>query len=54
MKSKPYLRSILGGTDFRNLSLMEEIVCINVVLLWLCKRRVKKIWSRWICSKHSK
>ena len=25
---------------------------INVVLLWLCKRRVKKIWSRWTCSKH--
>ena len=33
MKNKPYLRSILGGTDFRSLSLMEKIVCINVVLL---------------------
>lgn len=54
MKSKPYLRTILGGTYFRRLSIMEKIVCINVVLLWLCKRRVKKIWSRWTCSKHSK
>ena len=44
MENKPYLRTILGGTDFRSLSLMEKIVCINVVLLWLCKRRVKKIW----------
>lgn len=44
MENRPYLRAILGGTDFRSLSLMEKIVCINVVLLWLCKRRVKKVW----------
>lgn len=44
MENRPYLRTILGGTDFKSLSLMEKIVCINVVLLWLCKRRVKKIW----------
>ena len=25
MKNKPYLRSILGGTDFRCLSLIEKI-----------------------------
>lgn len=54
MENKSYLRTILGGTDFRSLSLMEKMVCINVVLLWLCKRRVKKVWSRWTCSKHSK
>ena len=44
MGNRPYLRTILGGTDFRSLSLMEKIVCINVVLLWLCKRHVRKIW----------
>ena len=33
MENKSYLRTILGGTDFRGLSLMEKIVCINVVLL---------------------
>lgn len=38
MGNRPYLRTILGGTDFRSLSLMEKIICINVVLLWLCKR----------------
>ena len=54
MENKSYLRTILGGTDFRSLSIMEKIVCINVVLLWLCKCRVKKIWSRWTCSKYSK
>lgn len=54
MENESYLRTILGGTDFRSLSLMEKMVCINVVLLWLCKRHVKKIWSRWTCSKHSK
>ena len=54
MENKPYLRTILGGSDFRSLSLIEKIVCINVVLLWLCKRQVKKVWSRWTCSKHSK
>lgn len=42
MENKSYLRTILGGTDFRSLSLMEKIICINVVLLWLCKRRVKR------------
>ena len=52
MDNKPYLRTILGGSDFRSLSLIEKIVCINVVLL--CKRQVKKVWSRWTCSKHSK
>ena len=25
MKNKPYLRSILGGTDFRSLSIIEKI-----------------------------
>lgn len=45
MENESYLRTILGGTDFRSLSLMEKIECINVVLLWLCKRRVKKIWD---------
>lgn len=42
MENKSYLRTILGGTDFRSLSIMEKIVCINVVLLWLCKCRVKR------------
>ena len=43
MENKSYLRTILGGTDFRSLSIMEKIVCINVVLLWLCKRYAKKV-----------
>lgn len=43
MKSKPYLRSILGGTDFRSLSLIEKIRYINAVLLCLCKRHVNLI-----------
>ena len=25
MKNKPYLKSILGGTDFRSLSIIEKI-----------------------------
>ena len=29
MKNKPYLRSILGGTDFRSLSIIEKIRYIN-------------------------
>ena len=33
MKNKPYLRSILGGTDFRCLFLIEKIRYINAVLL---------------------
>ena len=41
MENRPYLRTILGGTDFKSLSLMEKIICINVVLLWLCKRHVR-------------
>ena len=40
MKNKPYLRSILGGTDFRSLSFIEKIRYINAVLLWLCKRHI--------------
>lgn len=44
MKNKPYLRSILGGTDFRSLSLIEKIRYFNAGLLCLCKRRVKKVW----------
>ena len=45
MKSKPYLRTILGGTDFRSLSLMEKIRFINAVLLRLqtsCKPHYKR------------
>ena len=30
MGNRPYLRTILGGTDFKSLSLMEKIICINV------------------------
>ncbi len=40
MKNKPYLRSILGGTDFRSLLLIEKIRYINAWLLCLCKRHV--------------
>ena len=40
MKNKPYLRSILGGTDFRSLFLIEKIRYINAGLLCLCKRHV--------------
>lgn len=54
MGNKPYLRTILGETDFKSLSLMEKIICIIVVLLWLCKRHVRKVWSRWTCSKPSR
>ena len=43
MKSKPYLRSLLGGTDFRSLSLIEKIRYINAVLLYICKRHVNLI-----------
>ena len=43
MKNKPYLRSILGGTDFRSLSLIEKIRYINAGLLCLCKRHVNLI-----------
>ena len=43
MKNKPYLRSILGGTDFRSLSLIEKIRYIKIVLLCLCKRHVNLI-----------
>ena len=50
MENKSYLRTILGGTDFKSLSLMEKIKCINVVLLWLCKRHVRKVWIRWTCA----
>jgi len=34
MGNRPYLRTILGGTDFKSLSLMEKIICINVVLFF--------------------
>ena len=50
MESKPYLRTILGGTDFQSLSPIQKIVFINVVLLWLSKHHVKKLCSRWILS----
>lgn len=43
MKNKPYLSSILGGTDLRSLSFIEKIRYINAVLLWLCKRHVNLI-----------
>ena len=43
MKNKPYLRSILGGTDFRSLFLIEKIRYINAGLLCLCKRHVNLI-----------
>lgn len=43
MKNKPYLRSILGGTDFRCLSIIEKIRYINAVLLWLRKRHANLI-----------
>ncbi len=43
MKNKPYLRSILGGTDFRSLSIIEKIRYINAVLLYICKRHVNLI-----------
>ena len=43
MKNRPYLRSILGGTDFRSLSLIEKIRYINAVLLWLCKHHANLI-----------
>lgn len=43
MNNKPYLRSILGGTDFKSLSLIEKIRYINAVLLWLCKRHVNNL-----------
>lgn len=42
MDNRPYLRTILGGTGFRSLSLFEKILCINVWLLCLCKRYAKK------------
>lgn len=42
MENKPYLRTILGGTGFRSLSLFEKILCINVWLLCLCKRYAKR------------
>lgn len=43
MKNKPYSRSILGGTDFRSLSLIEKIRYINAVFLYICKRHVNLI-----------
>lgn len=42
MENRPYLRTILGGTGFRSLSLFEKILCINVWLLCLCKRYAKR------------
>ena len=46
MKNKPYLRSILGGTDFRSLSLIEKIRYINAVFLYICKRHVNHLFLR--------
>ena len=46
MKNKPYLRSILGGTDFRCLSLIEKIRYINAVFLYICKRHVNHLILR--------
>ncbi len=46
MENKPYLRTILGGTDFQSLSLIQKIVCISVVLLWLGKHHAKKLWNK--------
>ena len=50
MENKPYLRTILGGTDFQSFSFIQKIVYINVVLLWLSKHHVKKLWNRWILN----
>ena len=54
MDNKPYLRTILGDTEFKSFSLIPKCVCIIVVLLWLSKLHVIKVWSSWTCSKHSK
>ena len=43
MKNRTYLRSILGGSDFRSLSLIEKIRYINAVLLWLRKHHANLI-----------
>ena len=54
MKNKPYLSSILGGTDFRSLSLIEKIRYINAVLLYICKRHVNLILRDKLNFNHSK
>lgn len=54
MKNKPYLRSILGGTDFRCLSLIEKIRYINAVFLYICKRHVNLIIRDKLDFNHSK
>ena len=54
MKNKPYLRSILGGTDFRSLSFIEKIRYINAVFLYICKRHVNLILRDKLDFNHSK
>lgn len=54
MKNKPYLRSILGGTDFRSLSLIEKIRYINAALLYICKRHVNLILRDMLNFNYSK
>ena len=54
MKNKPYLRSILGGSDFRSLSLIEKISYIVIVLLCLCKRHVNLIMRDQLDFNYSK
>lgn len=44
MRNQPYLRSILGGTDFRSLSLIQKCAYINNMLLWLISGSGK--WGR--------
>ena len=38
MGNRPYLRTILGGTDFKSLSLMEKIICTKVSQVKIHKR----------------
>ena len=42
MENKSYLRAILGGTDFRSLSLMEKIVCIKCSAIMVMQTSCKK------------
>ena len=53
MGNRPYLRTILGGKDFGNLSLKEKIIYANNMLLWLCKRHVRTVWNRRTCFTHT-
>lgn len=46
MKNKPYLSSILGGTDFRSLSLIEKIRYFNAVFFMLMQTSCKPSRSK--------